>query len=103
MARPRYDVALVVPPWPRYAVLCLVAGVVLMPLVATALGGFKSLGELRVNPFGLPADWEWRNYADILTSTRYRRLLMNSLIIACLTVALTLAAAGMAAFLFAHL
>jgi raffinose/stachyose/melibiose transport system permease protein len=103
MTRQRYDTAFVVPPWPRYAVLCLVAGVVLMPLVATALGGFKSLGDLRVNPFGLPAEWEWHNYADILTSARYWRMLFNSLIIASLTVLLTLAAAGMAAFVFAHL
>ncbi len=48
----------------RYAILFLVAGLVLIPLVATALGGFKSLGDLRVNPFGLPAQWEWRNYWD---------------------------------------
>ena len=32
---------------------------VLIPLVATVLGGFKTLGDLRVNPFGLPAEWQW--------------------------------------------
>jgi raffinose/stachyose/melibiose transport system permease protein len=73
------------------------------PLLATVLGGFKSLGELRTNPFGLPHDWEWRNYLDILWSQRYWRLLGNSLAIALLTVTLTLVAASMAAFVFAHL
>ncbi|MGL4494966.1 MAG: carbohydrate ABC transporter permease [Beijerinckiaceae bacterium] len=73
------------------------------PLVATALGGFKSLGELRTNPFGLPQVWEWENYAGILTSPRYWILLRNSLIIACLTVVLTLIVASMAAFVFAHI
>ena len=34
--------------------LALVAAFVLVPLLATVLGGFKSLGELRTNPFGLP-------------------------------------------------
>jgi raffinose/stachyose/melibiose transport system permease protein len=100
---PRYDTAVTIAPVLRYAVLFLVAGVVLMPLLATVLGGFKSLGELRVNPFGLPADWEWRNYWEILASGRYWRLLLNSLVIAVLTVALTLAASAMAAFVFAHL
>jgi raffinose/stachyose/melibiose transport system permease protein len=66
------------------------------------LGGFKSLGELRVNPFGLPQHWEWSNYADILLSKRYWQLLRNSMIISTLTVTLTLIVASMAAFIFAH-
>jgi raffinose/stachyose/melibiose transport system permease protein len=102
-ALPRYDTPVTVAPWLRYAVLFLVASLVLLPLVATALGGFKSLGELRVNPFGLPQEWEWANYWAILASERYWRLLLNSLVIASLTVVLTLAAASMAAFVFAHL
>jgi raffinose/stachyose/melibiose transport system permease protein len=96
--RPAFD------PAPLYKALFLsvVAAFVLVPLLATVLGGFKSLGELRVNPFGLPHQWEWSNYADILLSNRYWQLLRNSLIISTLTVALTLIAASMAAFAFAH-
>lgn len=85
------------------AFLVLVVVFVLTPLVATVLGGFKSLGELKVNPFGLPWEWEWENYAGILGSRRYWRLLMNSTIIATLTVATTLVVASMAAFVFAHI
>lgn len=80
-----------------------VAIFVATPLIATALGGLKSLGELRSNPFGLPAVWEWSNYADILFSKRYWQLLANSLIIATLTVALSLIVSSMAAFVFAHI
>lgn len=76
---------------------------VMTPLVATVLGGFKSLGELRTNPFGLPKIWEWENYSGILTSSRYWILLRNSLIISLLTVVLTLIVASMAAFVFAHI
>jgi raffinose/stachyose/melibiose transport system permease protein len=86
----------------RALFLAAIAIFVLAPLVATVLGGFKSLGELRVNPFGLPEHWEWSNYAGILFSGRYWRLLANSLIISTLTVALTLIVASMAAFTFAH-
>ena len=53
----------------RYGVLYLVAAAVLVPLLATVMGGFKSLGDLRVNAFGLPAVWEWRNYWDILVAS----------------------------------
>jgi raffinose/stachyose/melibiose transport system permease protein len=82
--------------------LALIALLVIVPLLATALGGFKSLGELRTNPFGLPQVWEWSNYADILASRRYWQLLRNSLVISALTVVLTLIVASMAAFVFAH-
>ncbi len=83
--------------------LTLVALFVATPLLATFLGGFKSLGELRTNPFGLPTVWEWENYADILFSWRYWQLLRNSMIIATLSTGLTLIVAAMAAFVFAHI
>lgn len=83
--------------------LAVVAIIVMVPLLATLFGGFKSLGELRVNPFGLPRHWEWQNYADIVFSARYWQLLRNSLIISTLTVTLTLIVASMAAFTFAHI
>jgi raffinose/stachyose/melibiose transport system permease protein len=94
-----------VPLWPicRLALLAVVAAIVLLPLLATLLGGFKSLGELRTDPLGLPDVWHWRNYWDILASRRYWQLLLNSLFIASVTVALTLAMAASAAFAFAHL
>ena len=88
---------------PRFLILCLVATLVAVPLLATALGGFKELGELRTNPFGLPKVWQWENYWGILESARYWRILGNSLFIATVTVALTLAVAAPAAFAFAQL
>jgi len=97
-----YDTPVTIAPVLRFAILFLVAGLVLVPLLATVLGGFKSLGELRVNPFGLPAEWEWDNYWSILSGPRYWQLLLNSLVISVLTVVLTLATASMAAFVFAH-
>jgi len=89
---------------PLYKVLFLtvVAVFVTVPLLATALGGFKSLGELRTSPFGIPHEWEWRNYTGILADWHYWLYLGNSLVIALMSVALTLVAASMAAFVFAH-
>ena len=87
----------------RLAALLIVSSVVLLPLLATAIGGFKELGELRTNPLGLPHQWQWRNYLDILESARYWRVLGNSLFIAGFTVAITVALSAMAAFAFAHL
>jgi raffinose/stachyose/melibiose transport system permease protein len=87
---------------PQYLVLLAVAGLVLVPLAAAALGGFKTLGELRVNPLGLPASWDGGVYWEILSSARLWRMLLNSVIIAGLTVGLVLIVGSMAAFIFAH-
>ncbi|MEX6505203.1 carbohydrate ABC transporter permease [Jiella sp. M17.18] len=95
--RPSFVAALYI-----YGSLFVVAAIVLVPLLTTALGGFKTLGDLRVNPFGLPSEWQWSNYTDILFSVRYWQMLMNSFIIAGLTTLLTLAVAAMAAFSLAH-
>jgi raffinose/stachyose/melibiose transport system permease protein len=85
-----------------YVSLTIIAAIVLVPLLTTALGGFKSLGDLRTNPFGLPVEWHFENYSDILTGDRYWRQMLNSLIIAVLTVFLTVTVSAMAAFTFAH-
>ncbi len=94
----RWDVAILY----RTLFLLLVAGFVALPLLATVLGGFKSLGELRTSPFGIPRVWEWENYGTIVASSRYWQLLGNSLIISTITVAVTLVCAATAAFVFAH-
>ncbi|MBP1842713.1 raffinose/stachyose/melibiose transport system permease protein [Rhizobium petrolearium] len=86
-----------------YVCLIVVAALVIVPLVSTALGGFKTLSDLRGNPFGLPLEWQWSNYGDIITSQRYWLQMGNSLLIAALTVFLTLTFAAMAAFCFAHI
>jgi raffinose/stachyose/melibiose transport system permease protein len=86
-----------------FAALLVIAGAVLFPVLATALNGFKNLGEIRTNPLGLPHVWMGSNYWGILTGYRYWQVLGNSLFIALFTVALTLAVASMAAFTFAHL
>lgn len=87
----------------RFAVLMLIAGLVLIPLLATALGGFKSLGDLRTNAFALPSEWLFSNYWGILSGSRLWQLLFNSTVIAFFTVFLTLAVAAMAGFVLAHI
>ncbi len=58
-----------------FAALVVLAGVVLVPIIATALDGFKELGDLQSHPFSLPRVWVWKNYWDILTGYRYWQVL----------------------------
>jgi raffinose/stachyose/melibiose transport system permease protein len=86
-----------------YSVLFVLGAMVFYPLLGAALGGFKTLAELRTNPLGLPEAWHWGNYLGILASWDYWRMLGNSLILGALTVFLTLVAGAMAAFTLAHI
>lgn len=83
--------------------LLIIAAFVIVPFYTTALGGFKEIGELRVNPFGLPASWDPVRFVEILTGPSYFRSLGNSLVIAVGSVVLSILLASMTAFAFAHI
>ncbi|MGQ7847392.1 carbohydrate ABC transporter permease [Granulosicoccus sp. 3-233] len=87
----------------RLTVLCIVAAFVLGPLIATALGGFKSNLEIRTNPMGLPASWELTHYLSIIRDPSFWSYLGNSLVISLLTVLLTLLVGAAAAYVFAQI
>jgi raffinose/stachyose/melibiose transport system permease protein len=87
----------------RWLFLFLAAGLCLLPLWATFIGGFKTTGDLRTNALGLPKQWVSENYLSILHESRFWQMLGNSTFIAFFTVLLVLIISSMAAFTFAHL
>lgn len=90
-------------PLARMLVLAFVAALVLVPLLSVALGGLKTIGELRTNPFGLPGTWAWDTYGRILGGARLWRSLGNSVLLSFCTVLITVTVATMAAFAFAQI
>lgn len=87
----------------QWFTLLVIAAFIIVPFYTTALGGFKEIGELRVNPFGLPASWDPVRFVEILVGPSYFRSLGNSLLIAMGSVVLSTLIASMAAFAFAHI
>ena len=87
----------------RAAVLSMAAAFVIIPLLATALGGFKTIGELRVSPFGIPSQWHFEYYVDILSNAVFWSYLKSSLIVSLSAVFITLLCSSMAAYVFAHI
>src|SRR5688572_25862118 len=83
--------------------LLLIAAFVIVPFYTTALGGFKEIGELRVNPFGLPASWDPLRFTEVIFGPTLFRSLGNSLFIALATVVISVLLASMTAFAFAHI
>jgi raffinose/stachyose/melibiose transport system permease protein len=87
----------------RAVVLTLVSAFVLGPMLVTVLGGFKSAGELRTNPFGVPQNWRTEFFSSILSDASFWRFLGNSLFISLMSVVLTLIVAAAAAYVFAQI
>jgi len=87
----------------QWLTLALVALFIIVPFYTTLLGGFKGIGELRTNPFGLPQVWDASNFLGILFGPTLFRSLWNSLFIALSTVVLSILLASMTAFAFAHI
>jgi raffinose/stachyose/melibiose transport system permease protein len=91
----------------RYGILVIVAVTILIPIVYAVLGGFKTNGQLAANPGTvLPDPWIITNYTDVLfgqNAGTFWQETANSLIIAAVTVGLTVGCASLAAFVFARL
>lgn len=87
----------------KTAFLSLASIFVLVPMAVTVLGGFKSNGDLRENPFGLPQVWDFSFFSEILSQPGFWTYLGNSLVISLGSVVMTIIVAGAAAYVFAQI
>jgi raffinose/stachyose/melibiose transport system permease protein len=86
----------------RWAVLVVIAGAIVIPVLYAVLGGFKDNYQLSASPMALPDPWLTSNYTEILGSESFWLQLKNSVLIAAITVAIVLLFASLAAFVFAR-
>ena len=86
----------------KYIVAISFALIVLIPLLATLINGFKSNAEVLLHPFGLPTTWHWENYASVLQSPAFWRQLRNSTAVMMATSFGVVALSSMPAFVFAR-
>jgi raffinose/stachyose/melibiose transport system permease protein len=84
----------------RYVLLAGVALFTLFPIILTILGSLKSLGQLRLDFFGLPNPVMWSNYSDVLDPKRsiFFTNLFNSTFIMLMTVFVVIIMSTMAGF-----
>jgi raffinose/stachyose/melibiose transport system permease protein len=87
----------------KYIILIFFSLLVLIPLIVTFLGGFKSSGELLLSPFSLPEEWQVQNYISILQGSTFWRLLLNSTLVMLGTAIGVALLASMAAFVFSRM
>ena len=87
----------------KYTICILVSLIVIIPIVTTILGGFKSSGELLANPFALPHSFAGANFIEILSTSRFWQVVRNSLVVMIATAVISVTVSAMAAFIFARL
>lgn len=73
------------------------------PTIWMILSAFKSNREIFRNPFGLPAEWRWSNFAEAWVQGGMGALYLNSIIVTATAVILTVGFATAAAFAFCRL
>jgi len=82
----------------RGVVLAVYAVLVVVPLTVVVLGTFKTTPELFDAPFGLPSSLSLRNYEVVLGEQNLDRAFLNSVLVTCTSVVLTLFVASLAAY-----
>jgi raffinose/stachyose/melibiose transport system permease protein len=87
----------------RYAVLTLIAGIVLIPLLLALLGGFRENQDLLRDPAGWPDTLIISNYTDVLTRGSFWRQVFNSTVIMLLTTVIALSLSSAVAFVLARM
>lgn len=87
----------------QYLVAGFFALIVLVPLVATVINGFKSPADLLTDPFGLPRIWQWENYTSIIQGEAFWRQLKNSTLVVLAVALGVVVLASMPAFVFARM
>jgi raffinose/stachyose/melibiose transport system permease protein len=87
----------------QYLAAGVVALIVLIPLLAAAMNGFKSNTDLLLHPFGLPQVWVWQNYTNVLGSGAFWREMLNSVQVMAATAVGVVVLASMPAYVFARM
>jgi raffinose/stachyose/melibiose transport system permease protein len=81
-----------------YAIALVVIAITLGPVIYAILGGFRSNGQLAADPVGLPDPWITTNYVNVLTSSHFWQLALNSTVIALVTTVTAVGLGVMAAY-----
>jgi raffinose/stachyose/melibiose transport system permease protein len=87
----------------QYLVLSIFTLIVLVPVVIMVFGALKTRGEMFTHPYTPPIPAHWENFAQILTTGSFWRMLGNSLIVMTAATVGVLIACSLAAFVFARM
>ena len=83
---------------PSHILLILWSLIVLAPMWVLLMGSLKGKRSIYANPFGLPKEWNFSNYGDILNSNDFMTYFKNSFLVVIVALVLVLLLGTLAAY-----
>ncbi|PKI91964.1 sugar ABC transporter permease [Actinomycetales bacterium SN12] len=85
-----------------HVVMGLWAVVVILPMLWTLIGSFKTTREIFASPFGLPAVWNFDNYVSAWVDNNFGRMFVNTVIVVGVSLVLVMVLGAMCAYVLAR-
>lgn len=85
-----------------HVVLALWSLVVILPMLWTLLGSFKTTKEIFKSPFGLPANWNFDNYVNAWVKNNFGPMFLNTVIVVGSALILVMLLGAMCAYVLAR-
>ncbi|MDT0156848.1 carbohydrate ABC transporter permease [Microbacterium sp. ARD32] len=76
--------------------------VVILPMIWTLIGSFKTTKEIFASPFGLPANWNFDNYVSAWIDNSFGRMFLNTVIVVGVALVLVMILGAMCAYVLAR-
>jgi N-acetylglucosamine transport system permease protein len=85
-----------------HVVLAVWSLVVILPMLWTLLGSFKTTKEIFKSPFGLPANWNFDNYVNAWVKNNFGPMFLNTVIVVGCALILVMLLGAMCAYVLAR-
>lgn len=76
--------------------------VVILPMLWTLIGSFKTTPEIFASPFGLPAEWNFDNYVSAWVGNNFGGMFLNTVIVVGTALVLVMVLGAMCAYVLAR-
>ncbi|MFE6734080.1 carbohydrate ABC transporter permease [Microbacterium sp. NPDC057650] len=85
-----------------HGVLVIWSIIVILPMVWTLIGSFKTTKEIFASPFGLPANWNFNNYISAWVDNNFGGMFVNTVIVVGVSLVLVMVLGAMCAYVLAR-
>ncbi|GAA2854135.1 carbohydrate ABC transporter permease [Microbacterium arabinogalactanolyticum] len=76
--------------------------IVILPMLWTLIGSFKTTKEIFKSPFGLPANWNFDNYVSAWVDNNFGGMFLNTVIVVGVSLVLVMVLGAMCAYVLAR-
>lgn len=85
-----------------HVILALWSLVVILPMLWTLIGSFKTTKEIFQSPFGLPSEWNFNNYVSAWVGNNFGGMFVNTVIVVGCALVLVMVLGAMCAYVLAR-